>query len=286
MDSAERPASRTAMGVAILRAMHQLYDGTPKILSDPIMPLLLDEGVLRRAESDREWLHDPLTAAIRSHVVLRSRYAEDCLREAVLAGMHQYVILGSGFDTFAYRQPDWAAALRIFEVDHAASQRAKLERLRLSGIPVPPNLEFVSGDFESASLDDALRNHSSLDFRVPAFFSCLGVLVYLPQTSVNAIFRLIAAFPRRSEVVFSFSQGNRPGDEQSSGVSTLAQHAAAAGEPWLSYHDPDALAGELSKLGFSRVSFLSPEDARHLYYQVRGDGLPPPRRITIARAIV
>jgi methyltransferase (TIGR00027 family) len=277
MDTQERPASRTAIGVAVLRAMHELYDDSPKILSDPIIPRILDDEVLRKAQANLEWLHDPRTVALRSHVVLRNRYAEDCLHEAAGRGVRQYVILGSGFDTFAYRQPAWAAPLRILEVDHPASQRAKMERLQSSGILLPANLEFVAADFESASLHDIL-SRSSLDFSAPAFFACLGVLVYLPADSIKAIFQLIASFPKFSEVVFTFSQG-----DSSSG---LAEAAAAVGEPWRSYHDPDTLKRELLETGFSQVSILSPEEAKDLYYRDRRDGLPPPRRSSIARATV
>jgi len=284
MGTQGREASRTAAGVAVLRAMHQLYDGSPKILSDPITPLLLDEGLLQRVQANREWQQDSRTTALRSHVVLRSRYAEDCLREATYRGVRQYVILGSGFDTFAYRQPAWAAPLRIFEVDHPASQRAKLERLRSSNIPTPPNLEFISADFESRSLGDALAL-GSLDFRSPVFFSCLGVLVYLPQTSVSEIFQMVASFPAPSEIVFTFSQGDRS-FEDNPGRPSLADEVAALGEPWRSYHDPAALCRELSEAGFSRVSLLSPEEAKDLYYRERTDGLPPPRRSSIGRAIV
>lgn len=268
--------SRTAVGVAILRALHELCDDPPKILSDPVVPLLLEDGVVQKAMSRPEWLRAPRMLALRSHVVLRSRYAEDCLREAVDGGVRQYVILGSGFDTFAYRQPDWAASLRIFEVDHAASQRAKVDRLRASGVPVPANLRFVDADFESSPLRDILLA-GNLDFGAPAFFSCLGVLVYLPVDAVQSIFRLAASFPKRSEIVFTFSQGR---------VDSLAQDAAAAGEPWRSYHDPGVLAGELAEVGFSRITFLAPEAAKELYYRGRTDALPPPRRVTIGRALV
>jgi methyltransferase (TIGR00027 family) len=285
MDIQERPASRTAIGVAVLRAMHELYDDSPKILSDPIIPLLLDNEVLQKAKTNFEWLQASRTTVLRSHVVLRSRYAEDSLHEAVVRGVHQYVILGAGFDTFAYRQPAWAAPLRIFEVDHPASQRVKVERLRLSGISLPANLEFVSADFESASLRDIL-SLSSLDFRAPAFFSCLGVLVYLPEDSIKAIFQLTASFPKLSEIVFTFSQDNRSCDDQPDSNSSLADAAAAVGEPWRSYYDPDALRRELSEIGFSQVFFLSPQEAQHLYYRDRRHALPPPRRTAIGRAMV
>ena len=276
MDIQERPLSRTAIGVGILRALHELCDDSPRIFSDPVIPLLLGDDVVQRAKASPEWLRTPRAMALRSHVVLRSRYAEDCLREAVDRGVRQYVILGSGLDTFAYRQPDWAAPLRIFEVDHAASQRSKVERLHASGISIPANLGLIAGDFETSSLRDIL-SAGRLDFNAPAFFSCLGVLIYLPADVVQSIFRLVASFPRLSEIVFTFSQG---------GIDSLAQDAAAVGEPWRSYYDPDVLCGELTGVGFSQVTFLLPEVAKELYYRDRTDALPPPRRVTIGRAVV
>jgi len=276
MSTPERPLSRTAIEVAILRALHELCDDPPRILDDPVIPLLLDGDLVQRARANPEWLLMPRLAALRSHVVLRSRYAEDCLREAVDRGVRQYVILGSGFDTFAYRQPEWAGSLRIFETDHAASQRAKLDRLRASEIPLPANLEFVAADFETSPLRDVL-SAGGVDCGSPAFFSCLGVLIYLPVDAVQSIFRLVASFPKLSEIVFTFSQGS---------VDALAKDAAAAGEPWRGSYHPDALGAELSALGFSQVTFLSPETARELYYRDRTDSLPPPRRITIGRAVV
>lgn len=235
-ENPERPASRSALEMAVLRALHQLCDSSPKILIDPVIPKLLDAGFLQKAAASPAWLSAPRMMALRSQVVLRSRYAEDCLREAADRGVRQYVMLGAGLDTFAYRQPDWAALLRIFEVDHPASQRVKLARLRSSGIATPPNLVMIGADFEASPLRDAL-SAGSLDFAAPAFFSCLGVLVYLPAEAAQSIFRLVASLPKLSEIVFTFSQGG--------GVEAIAEAAAAAGEPWRTYYDPAALAEQL-----------------------------------------
>lgn len=281
MDQRELQASRTAVGVATLRALHELYDSSPKILSDPIVPFLLDSAILERAKANREWQQDRVTTALRSHVVLRTRYAEDRLSEAVASGVRQYVSLGSGFDTFAYRQPSWASDIRIFEVDHAASQRLKVDRLRASGISLPANVEFVAANFESESLRQILSS-SNLDFHEPAFFSCLGVLVYLTEQSARAIFEVVASFPHGSELVVSFSQG----EDKDGMVKSLANASAAVGEPWLAYYTPEELTQQLLECGFSKVSMLLPEEAKNLYYANRTDGLPPPRRTSITRAIV
>lgn len=273
----QRSASRTALGVAALRAVHQLCDGAPKILADPIAPRLLDADVLRQIESYAAATEEPWARGLRAHVVLRSRYAEDRLAQAARRGVRQCVILGAGFETFAYRQPDWARGLRIYEVDHRATQEDKRRRLQTAGIPIPANLEFVAIDFESVSLRDGLQA-STLDFSAPAFFSCLGVLVYLTREAVDAVFRLVAAFPTSSEIVFTFSSAESSPD--------LAERAGALGEPWRTHLEPQALADDLRALGFSEVSFLSLDEAERLYFQGRSDGLPVPRRGSIAAAIV
>lgn len=131
-------------------------------------------------------------------------------------------------------------------------------------------------DFESVSLCDAL-SLSRLNFMAPAFFSCLGVLVYLSQESVQAIFQLVASFPQGSELVFTFSQGGSSSEGQPAEPS-WAEAAAAVGEPWRTYYEPDSLRHELLRAGFSGVSFLTPEEARSLYYCHRRDTLPPLRR--------
>src|SRR5215831_13169649 len=139
--------SRTGELTAIMRAIHQTADEEPKILSDPIAPRLVDT-----MRDDDEWLtpilRHPFAKQWRAGFMIRSRYAEDCLAECVDQGIQQYAILGAGLDTFAFRQPPWARALRIYEIDHPATQRWKRGRLAAASIAIPPNLTFVPIDFE------------------------------------------------------------------------------------------------------------------------------------------
>ncbi len=274
----QRNSSRTALGVAALRAVHQLSDGEPKILDDPVAARLLDADVLRQIRSGTGRAQEPWARRLRSHVVLRSRYAEERMAEAVQRGVRQCVILGAGFDTFAYRQPDWARELRIYEIDHSATQGEKRERLRAAGISLPSNLELVAIDFESVSLREGLRA-SSLKFSEPAFFSCLGVLVYLAREAVDAVFQLVAGFPAGSEFVFTFSAPELA-------ESDLAERAGALGEPWRTHFEAETLERELRALGFSAISFLSLEEAERKYFQGRSDGLAAPQRGGIAAAVV
>jgi methyltransferase (TIGR00027 family) len=211
-------------------------------------------------------------------VVLRSRFTEDRLKQAVARGVSQYVILGAGYDTFIARQPDWARALRVVEVDAAATQAEKRSRLEAAQIAVPANVVFVGFDFREGTFIDALRRHG-VTTAVPTFFSWLGVTMYLTETAIDATLAAVAQFPTGSEIVLTFAP-RAPAD--SPGI--LATLAAAAGEPWLSYFEPAALEQKLRGFGLNRVEFLTPEEATRLYYQTRADALPPPRRTSIVSA--
>ena len=151
----EGKPSQTAIAPAVLRAAHQILDQKPRILDDPIAVGLV-EG------SDREQILEQATAlnsrqmkSWRSLFVMRSRYAEDCLKEAAEKGVRQFVILGAGLDTFAYRQPEWATTFKIFEVDHPNTQGWKRERLKTASVAIPSNVVFVPCDFEKTDLSES-----------------------------------------------------------------------------------------------------------------------------------
>jgi methyltransferase (TIGR00027 family) len=274
----DRAASRTALGVATLRAAHQILDGEPKLLIDPIATRLIGPAAGDDIRLNPQPYSGVRLRQLRTQVLVRSRFAEDRLEAAVARGVRQCIVLGAGYDTFAYRQPGWARNLTIYEIDHPASQAAKRARLTAAEVAVPANVHFVPVDFEVTALADALRS-AGIDGTKPAFFSWLGVMVYLTQPAIDAVFATIATFPKGSEIVFTFSSRAR---------NTLtAQRVAAGGEPWLTHTLPNALAKQLYGHGFSRVEFLRPATMRALYVpKPRTDSLAAPGRTAIASATV
>jgi methyltransferase (TIGR00027 family) len=270
----DRP-SATAEGALIMRALHQMLDDDPKILDDPIAPQIIDpEGNPYKSRLELLGrLPFLLRMAFRSGFVMRSRYAEDCLAESFRNGVRQYVLLGAGFDTFAYRQPSWADSLQVFEVDHPATQRWKLKRLAAHCISVPSNVTIVPIDFEKISLADGLSG-SGLNLTTPAFFSALGVSQYLGEAALDLTLKFILSMPSTSEIVFSFVLPDHalPTDEADLAAAFVARFAAL-GEPWLTRFDPAQLAAKLTAMGFSKVLHLSPSDANQRYFRDRRDGL-------------
>lgn len=282
----ERNSSNTAKGVAVLRAVHQLIDQEPRILDDAVVTRLFDPEMLDSIRAHPERFQTSTMRGLRSHVVTRSRYAEDRLAEAHARGVRHYLSLGAGLDTFAYRQPAWAHDLRIIEIDHPASQRAKRERLAAAGIAIPPNVEFVPIDFEISSLRQGLSTSSFFDPTRPAFVSWLGVMVYLTMDASDAVFRFVASLPSSSEIVFTFAGPERPRPDEEPGRPGLADLAAGVGEPWLTRIESEDLLEHLRTFPFSSVTLLSPAEIDERYIRGRTDGLRAPRESRIMSAIV
>jgi methyltransferase (TIGR00027 family) len=278
---AQRKASTTMIASAIFRAMHQVVDGEPKILNDPLAVGLVEGS--SREEILAPGPHSEFPKWFRTIFILRSRYTEDSLAEAVASGISQYVPLGAGMDTFAYRQPNWAANLRIFEVDHPESQNVKREHLVKRGISIPANVEFVPIDFERTSLAEGLAA-SSLDHHSSALFSWLGVTQYLTNEAIDSTLRFILSMPRGSQLVMEYIiPANSWTTEEAGFMSRVPQLAADVGEPWLTYFTPDQVSDHLLKLGFRRISHLTPENAAMRYFQNRQDGLRPPDYVRLLR---
>jgi methyltransferase (TIGR00027 family) len=268
-----RDFSSTMILTAVQRAAHQVLDDEPRILDDPVAVGLAEgcsrEEILAAARDYRT----PIVALMRAAFVLRSRFAEDCLRSAVGGGIRQYVILGAGLDTFAYRQPDWARQLAIFEVDHPSSQEYKRGRLAARGIQIPPNLRFCPCDFEHQSLDEALAA-ISFERDTVTFFSWLGVTQYLTRDAIDTTLRFVASIPHPSEITFQFVVPHDRLTGIDAEVSLFAANGAAMrGEPWITRLDREECKAWLLSLGFSKVFQLTPEEARRRYFEGRRDGL-------------
>jgi len=274
----ESRPSDTALAASVIRAVHQLIDRRPLILEDPISPRLLATETLDAIRKDPGRYQTPPAKGLRSHVILRSRYAEDLLQKGAAAGVTQFVNIGAGFDTFAFRQPPWANRLHVVEVDHPASQKAKQEYFSNRGFVAPENTRFVPVDLEKERLSAALSD-TDVSRRSSAFFACLGVLAYLRRTTVRSIFEDIAAWPRGTTFVAAFAP--RRADAE----SAVAERAAERGEPWISYFGQDEIEELFTTSGFSTFGFLSPAAAADSYYRDRTD-LPAPNQTRLCWGIV
>ncbi len=266
---AARAASHTAIYAAIVRAMHFRSGGPHRILDDSVAELLLGP--------DMPAVPAPGDMNARAGVLLRSRFAEDRLAQAVGRGVSQLIVLGAGLDSFAYRQPPWAQALSIYEIDQPSSQSDKRRRLAEAAVDIPGNVTLVPIDFERTSLTDGCAA-TGIDLGIPAFFTCLGVLGYLNRQAVADIFKFVAEFPAGSEIVFTYFGAPIP--------PAVLEFISKTNEPLLTVLDPGELAADLRKLGFVEIATLEPDEADRRYFGKRSDGLKAPRSPVISAAIL
>lgn len=265
----EQP-SRTAMGVAMRRATHQVFDHPP-VLKDPLaLSILGPEAADEVRNTPPERRDHPFHRAFRFVMAIRSRFAEDMLAEAVARGVRQYVVLGAGLDTSAYRFP-WPD-VRIFEVDFPATQAWKRRKVAEAGLSVPDCLTYAPVDFEHQTLREGLAQ-AGFNAQQPAFFSWLGVVPYLTEPAAMATLRFIANLPPGTGVVFDYAMlpSLLPLPERMA-LAALAERVAAAGEPFRLYFDPKKLEEDLRGLGFQRIEDLDTTAINARYLRDRADG--------------
>ncbi len=272
-----------------MRAAHTRLDD-PVLIEDPWGDRL---GFANEREAiEARGASPDLDANLRAHpsygtVILRARYTEDRLAEAVQRGVRQYVIVGAGLDSFALRRPAFAEELEIFEVDHPSTQEFKTQRLESCGIAMPAGLHLVPADLSETPLDDALVG-SPFDGERPAFFAWLGVTPYLTREANLATLTAIAACaPPGSEVVFSYlNQGVLDSDAADDPIQQARSQVASLGEPWVSGFYPERLEAELRGTGMALIENIGPEQLAARYCAERRDGLRPTPGSHLARAQV
>lgn len=281
----EKQAGLTAIAMAYARAHHATHD-SPKIFDDFLADQLFT--LEEHSQTDRDWANllqyidadlaanNPDPAAQVGWVVRltngpitlgRSRFTEDSLEEAVQNGTRQYVILGAGLDTFAYRRTDLAARLQVFELDHPATQAIKRERVAAAGWSHPANLHIIATDFRTENLGSALAR-SAYDADQLSFFSWLGVSFYLTREVVFDTLREIASIAAPgSQVVFDYLDPDAFDPNRSGKLMQQMQYMAVQlGEPMKAGFDPLTLAAELEVLGLRLEENLDPASIEARYF--------------------
>jgi methyltransferase (TIGR00027 family) len=282
----ESRPSVTAQGAAVHRSAHQIFD-EPRIFDDPLaMRIIGAESRAALQATPQQLTAAPGSDLLRAFIAARSRCAEDALGETVRRGLRQYVILGAGLDTFAYRNPYTQSRLRVFEVDHPSTQSWKRARLEEAGISIPASLTFVPVDFERQTMADGLRQ-ATLDYGEPTFFSWLGVTPYLTRDAVDSTLKFIAGLKTGSGVVFDYViSPSLLNPQQRSAFDALSQRVAKAGEPWQTFFDPSTLTADLKEFGFEEAIDMGPDEINTRYFTGRNDTLKVRGFGRIMRAIV
>jgi methyltransferase (TIGR00027 family) len=270
----EGQPSQTAMTAAAARAAHLLVDSEPRIFADSLAALLLGDEAETYLRYHREYRDHPLLAGTRAQATCRSRFTEDQLALAAARGTAQYVILGAGLDSFACRS-ELAGRLRVFEVDHPATQQRKRALLAAAGLAEPPTLTWVPVDFETDELITSLTA-AGLDPAAPAFVSWLGVTMYLTAEAIGATLASLSRLAPGSELVTDYMLTADLRDADGITYAGLVMpDSERRGEPWLSFFTPEQMTELLTRHGFTGVRDVRQRDAVSAALWERTDLLRP-----------
>ena len=278
--------SLTALTAAAARAAHLIVDTEPVIFADTLAQAMLGERAEELISYHRAHGTHPVLAGARAQVTCRSRYAEDRLADAIGRGIGQYVLLGAGLDSFAYRSP-LAGQVRVFEVDHPATQEYK-RRVRevAEGGGRVGGVRFVAVDFGRDSLGEAL-GRAGFDAEQPALVSWLGVTMYLDESAIEATVAVLGGFAPGSEVVVDYMLPAGMRDAAGQMYADLVGQAAAEwGEPWRSAFAPGAMAALLARHGFGPTRDVRQRDMIPAAAWDRSDALRPAELFRIAHVAI
>jgi len=263
----------TAVRVALWRAMHVEVDAPPHVIEDTIGLKLVAPDASWRARPD---MHPEGMKIFRASIVARARFIDDLVTEQANQGVGQYVILGSGLDTFAQRKPEVASKLKIYEVGRPEPQAWKKQRLSETGFGIPNYLRLVPVDFEvGGSWWDELVK-AGFDTDRSAIVASTGVSMYLTKEANTVTLRQIATLAPGSTLAMTYllpmdlaSAEERPGREMAE------KGARASGTPFISFYSPDEIISLAQKAGFKKARNVSAAELKTQYFAGRTDGLHP-----------
>lgn len=260
----------TATLAAVGRAIH-LASAKPRLLEDHLALGLAGEAGATLLSELTKQLPGESRDTFGLLFAMRARFVEDAVDIAIQDGVAQYVILGAGLDSFAYRRSDLEKRLKIFEVDRAGAQAWKRRRLDELGVPIPGSVSFVPLDQETDDLGTALVD-AGFDLSAPAIVSAMALTQYLSRPAIESIVNVVGALPTGSRLVMTYVVPvTELTEQESAGLNWTMSRAEARGEPFLSLFRPAEVDDLLHRNGFNQVAHVGPLEFQALYMAVRPD---------------
>lgn len=208
-------------------------------------------------------------------VLGRAVFSEQALRTAAKIGAKQYVLLGAGYDTFAYRQPVFANRLRILEIDRPPILQDKIARLARAGITPPENVRYLAADFTVSGWEKVLYDNPAFDRAAPTFCSLLGLVYYLPTADFVRLLCILRDFLcAGSTLVFDYPDENAFSEKAGVRAQKQAQLARAAGEQMHGGYSLPTLTRLLSDCGFRVYEHLIPDEITAQFFALHNRANP------------
>ena len=260
----------TALRTALWRALHVQTDERPHIIEDEIG--------FRLIKPEKNWQERPdmkYTKRLRASIVARARFIEDLAKVQIEEGAKQYVLLGSGLDTFAQRNAKICSKIDIYEIDQPDTLIWKEDRLIENGYKIPENLHFVPVDFETSSWWNELLN-KDFDIHKRTFVSCTGVTLYLTKEAIIETLTKMTMLASDSKIAMAFYLPIDLLDEEDRPMQEIANKgAAASGTPFVSFFPVNEVEKLAERIGLKDIQIISTKDMTEAYFKGRPDHLLP-----------
>ena len=185
--------------------------------------------------------------------VCRAACCERELRRA--ENTKQYVILGAGLDTFAFRSN---RPLAVYEIDRPETQRDKLARVARANLPLPESARFLEADFTRENFAEKLLR-DGFDPALPSFFSLLGVSYYLGKEDLKRNFSAIASLLSADGFLFFDYADENLFSAEERRVRNMTAMAQAGGEPMVACYPLNEIERILAESGLIPIRRYTPE---------------------------
>ena len=275
-------SSKSALVSAFLRAYHA-ENSKVKIFNDSVAKQLLTEDEYRETEialaksaryfepnfegSEKDAVTYVVNKQIGPPALGRAAFTEEKLELAVQSGAEQYLILAAGFDSFGYRQPEYAKGIHIFELDHKATSRDKQERVKRFCPHAIENLHYVSVDFTNSKWEEALLAHKNYDKTLISFCSILGIAYYLSKADFEKlIWKITQIVAVGSSIVFDYPVQDRADEKESESIDKQRKLAKEVNETMLAEYSFSEMEELLQKYGFCIKEHLVGEQITNIFF--------------------
>lgn len=261
----------TAQRVALWRALHLKIDAPPYILEDFYAEDISNAGSdwRNRPDMNPEGCRIP-----RANTVARAKLVEDMLDKEIQQDMKQYVLLGSGLDTFLLRKLENYKNLSLFEIDRQHNLDWKKNRIKELKLPFPERAHFLGVDFENNQKWWDVLKSSSFKSNEKSFIVSTGVSMYLTDEANKETITAISKFPKGTVFAMTFMLSLDLMEPEIRALQEMTmKYAAAANTPFISFYYPEDLVNFAKKLGFSEASTIQGKQYNEMYFKNRTDHL-------------
>ena len=267
----------TAQGVAKQRLIETIAGADKRVINDPYADsFVIGSGFIKlMGHKLNAWISEKLAPGFHEHLISRTKFIDELIEKSAVSGIEQYVILGAGYDSRAYRL-ELPPSMKIFEVDQPEVSDNKLAKLPKE-LPNSENVTYVNIDFSYQSLTEQLIG-IGFDQKKSTIFTLEGVSQYITKEAVSYTIKELASLTKDTNSIFfmsyvdelldkhpeaCFGKGYPNPEKKANLIKSLS---AKVGEPWISFYTLEEIESLLLQNGYSIEENLTLEDLNSLYF--------------------